>query len=71
MDTASVYRPAAARRNHSLARANGWGSASECPAPQTAKTLAVQELVSRVAAASDEGASASGTARRPTRGAIA
>lgn len=36
--------------NCRLARANGWGSAGECPAEMAAKTPAVRERVSRVAA---------------------
>ena len=39
------------RRDTSLARANGWGSAGQCPAKTDAKTPAVHERGRRVAAA--------------------
>lgn len=42
----------------SLARANGRGSAGQCPAPAFAKTPAARESVSRVAAAAGAPASA-------------
>jgi hypothetical protein len=43
----------------SLARANGWGSAGQCPATHAAKTPAVRESVSRVAAVAGAAATAS------------
>lgn len=49
----------AGSRVHSLARANGWGSAGQCPAVHVAKTPAAWEQVSRVATAI--GASSCGT----------
>ena len=38
----------------SLARANGWGSAGQCPAPLHAKTPAERKRVCRVAAAGQQ-----------------
>lgn len=44
--------PRDARQRHSLARANGWGSAGQCPANRHAKTPAAREQVCHVVAAS-------------------
>ena len=38
-----------------LTRANGWGSAGQCPAPSYAKTPAVRERVCHVVAAAEQG----------------
>lgn len=58
-----VYAWRSTGMDHSLARANGWGSAGECPASACAKTPAARERVSRVAA----GSILAGAADFPTR----
>lgn len=50
-----AYQPTSGGPFYSLARVNGWGSAGSCPACQLAKTPAVRERVSRVAAVGDTG----------------
>ena len=54
----------------SLARVNGWGSAGQCPACQLAKTPAVRERVSRVAAAGIGVNFARASARAETGGSV-
>lgn len=60
------------RHRHSLAQANGWGSAGQCPASHSAKTPAAREQVSHLVAAARKGgdASACASAQRTPRGVI-
>jgi hypothetical protein len=50
---AAYMAQARVAHDNSLARANGWGSAGQCPASGIAKTPAAREQVSRVAGEKD------------------
>jgi len=57
--TAEIVPSASGSFNTRLTRANGWGSAGQCPAPTYAKTPAIREQARHVVAAGRTPASAS------------